>query len=256
MKYGGRQEIKDAFMNGFSYETFYMANNVTNYNVIGAANNGGSCIEINSLGKFEFWIRHTETPEGNSSKYLIIGTNVSAVAGKYHHVVCTYDRDAHHAAIYIDGRKAGEADVPNRYAFPNNTDWLAVGGDASARPDPDHPGNLLSDLPLNGEIQIARMYGKALSWEEVFLLYLEAIDGERSGNAPPVSGKKVYISGGTLYIKGFSGSAAVNVYNLPGHKLAEYKAVENHVPVNLAGGIYVVTVSDKGILYKYKVTVK
>jgi hypothetical protein len=68
---------------------------------------------------------------------------------------------------------------------------------------------------------------------------------------------KVYAENGVLKVKEFSATASLAVYNLLGQKIADYKAVNSGVEINLPSkGIYIVNVQDKGVTSSYKVIVQ
>jgi hypothetical protein len=67
---------------------------------------------------------------------------------------------------------------------------------------------------------------------------------------------KVYTADGALYLNGFSNNVSLNIYNLVGQKVAGYAAVSGSVPVSLAKGVYIVTVTDKGKSVSSKVIIK
>ena len=75
---------------------------------------------------------------------------------KWHHIVATYDRSIR--KIYIDGVLALHADLDNFSFFIDNN--IAIGGSA-----------LLGILPYVGKIDDVAVFNRALSQDEVMLLY-------------------------------------------------------------------------------------
>ena len=119
---------------------------------------GGAGIEQASGGLIQFYC-HV------GGDYKNLKSSVTAEKGRYYHVVGVYDKAAQQTRIYVDGRPAGEMEAKGSFGFPSNTDahWIAIGGDCNGS------GN--AQFSLNGDVVIARMYGKALTRDEAYLLY-------------------------------------------------------------------------------------
>lgn len=160
--YKNNQQIKDAFSNGFSYEALYMVNNTSStMSPISAQEGGGAGIEHTTT--FEFWAHI-----GGAYKTLKGG---SVTPKKFQHVIAIYDKTNAKLVMYVDGTKVGEMAAAGNFAFPGNTaaQWIAIAGDAGT-------GSTVQS-PMDGEIVFARMYGKAVSRDEVYRMY-EAVKGE------------------------------------------------------------------------------
>ena len=73
----------------------------------------------------------------------------------------------------------------------------------------------------------------------------------------PVSANdgNIYVNNGTLYLVNYPASS-VGIYSLLGQKVASFDAVSDKVNVNLASGIYIVTVQFDGKIATQKVIVK
>ena len=93
----------------------------------------------------------------------------------YHHYVTVYDRVNKKSYIYVDGvLKKDNSDA----AFPESTNehsfayaryqWFCVGGDAA------NVVNSRCDFPLYGYVSVARVWGKALTADDVAGLYASA----------------------------------------------------------------------------------
>ncbi len=85
--------------------------------------------------------------------------------GRYYHVVGVWDKAAGKARIYIDGELKKEVDASGDLKIANDgSRWFAICGDPSG----DNASNA-----WNGEVGIARIYDKALTEEDVKLIYAE-----------------------------------------------------------------------------------
>ncbi|MDR1335288.1 MAG: metallophosphoesterase [Tannerella sp.] len=158
MDYQNNQVVKDAFVNAFSFETLYMANSTSaTLAPLSAQHTGGAGIAARS-GVIEFWIYL-------NGAYVTVGSGLTMELGRYYHVVTTYDKNTEKAIIYVDGNKVGELPAVGSFGFPalTNAQWIGIGADASTSAN--------ADFSLNGDVVIARMYGKALSHDEVSALY-------------------------------------------------------------------------------------
>ncbi len=156
--YAQSTSIKNAFSNGFSFELLYKTNNTNNVCPLSAQESGGAGIEQANGGLIQFYC-HV------GGGYKVLKSSVTAKTGTYYHVVATYDKAAERICIYINGRPAGEMAAKGDFAFPSDVSarWIGIGGDA-------HGGNT-AQFSLNGDIVVARMYGKAVSRDEAYLLY-------------------------------------------------------------------------------------
>lgn len=150
--------IGKAFANGFSFEVLYKPNTTGNVCPLSAQESGGAGIEQASGGLIQFYC-HV------GGGYKNLKSSVTAEKGRYYHVVGVYDKAAQQTRIYVDGRPAGEMEAKGSFGFPSSTDahWIAIGGDCNGS------GN--AQFSLNGDVVIARMYGKALTRDEAYLLY-------------------------------------------------------------------------------------
>jgi hypothetical protein len=156
--YRNNTTVKSAFVNAFSMETLYKPRQVGNMTPLSAQDSGGAGIEQSSGGVIQFWAHI-------GGGYQTLNSSVTVIPGQYYHVVGAYDRVAGRMTIYVNGQRAGNRMVSGSFAFPANVDahWIGIGGDASTGAN--------AQFPLNGEVVRARMYGKALSLDEVKLLY-------------------------------------------------------------------------------------
>lgn len=156
--------IKNAFANGFTFETLYMTatNIATLMHPFSALESGGAGLmqSYTAAKLFQFRIRF-------GSAYKDLYSTIPVVAGKYYHVIVSYDKTTSKIRMYIDGVLAGESTVTGTFSLPANTaaQWIGIGGDAGT--------GTTCQNPLNGEIVTARMYNRAITRDEVYWLYQE-----------------------------------------------------------------------------------
>lgn len=156
--YKNSKRIKDAFFSGFALETAYMTNDLRNAAPLSGKEWEGVGIEQEEGGQIEFWAFVGD-------KFKKTKSSVFVTPGEYYHVIAMYDKNSAKMHLYVNGKKAGETDVPGDFFIPKREDchWLAIGGDT-------HPSGRLT-LPLNGDVVLARMYGRVLTDDEIYLLY-------------------------------------------------------------------------------------
>lgn len=160
VNYAGNAAMKEAFQKAFTLETVYSPDNLSNMCVMSGQENGFAGIEQASGGQICFFAFV-------GGGYKVLKSNITAEVGETYHVVAVYDGAENVTRIFINGKPAGEMEAQGTLSFPGDEDahWIAVGGDAS-------PGNY-AQYSLEGTISRARIYGKALSRDEAYLLYLE-----------------------------------------------------------------------------------
>lgn len=164
INYTSDSDIGNALKNGFTFEVLYKTNNTNNVCPMSAQESGGAGIEQASGGQIQFWAHI------NGGYQKVLGS-VSAVSGSYYHVIAIYNKTAGKIALYVNGALAGETSVSGNLALPSNTaaHWICVGGDASTGAN--------SQYALNGEVIVARMYGKAVSRDEVYWMNKDLAEG-------------------------------------------------------------------------------
>jgi hypothetical protein len=159
--YSANATVKTAFQKAFSYEVFFMAYNptATTFSPLSSETAGGSGIEIVNQ-KIAFWIRI-------NNAWKNISSEITVEPGKYYHAVGTYNKSEEKIVIYVNGEKKGELIVPGDFNLPPAQQWIAIGGDPTSETS--------IRWSLNGEVGIARLYGKPLSSLEVLLLYKDIV---------------------------------------------------------------------------------
>ena len=82
-------------------------------------------------------------------------------------VVQTLDVETPVMSIYVDGKFAGKTQLAGQMTLPTgNAKYFCIGGDASAAGD-------YAEFLLNGEVAMARMYGRALTGPEIKRLFVD-----------------------------------------------------------------------------------
>ena len=176
---------------GFSLEVYCKANSFP-YSAImspmSPQQGGGFGFEFGTDGKIKF---NMNAYGYSATKNGCVGTQLSCNFGaadkgidptEYNHYVLTYDKEADSAFIYVNGNEVTgnySSAYPDIFqqqpSFPYaRYHWIAVGGDTK--------GNIGSaiDYPWYGTISIARVWSKALSNEDVNVLYNYAQGGNRT----------------------------------------------------------------------------
>lgn len=165
--YADDEVMQKAFSNGFSLEVLYKSNNTNDVCPLSAQESGGCGIEQEKNGNIQFYCRM-------GSSYQTITSDVKVEVGKYYHVVAVYDKDLTQTRIYVNGVLAGTKEAEGSYSFPPQKEawWMVIGGDAHTSEN--------AQYNLNGDVVFARMYGKALNFDEADLLYEEATSAAKA----------------------------------------------------------------------------
>lgn len=130
----------------FTIETDFMMNSVRNQAIFGNTESGGIAFESTSGGNVELWAHI-----GGAYKRL----GVTLEAGKPYHMAATYD--GAQIMLYVNGEKVKTLAASGQVKQPNVN--FAIGADPSAN---DQGG-----IVLDGDVSTARLYGIALSPEEI-----------------------------------------------------------------------------------------
>ncbi len=144
---------------------------------ISAQQSGGFGFEFGINGSIAFnantYGYHSSGNACAGSK-AVISTAANTLNTEYNHYVLVFDRNNCFSRIYINGQlvKSTASNVMSIYddpAFPfAPCQWIGICGDTKAVRN-------ACDFPFNGEISIARFWGKALSEEDVDHLYQQAV---------------------------------------------------------------------------------
>ena len=135
-----------------------MTNNTNNVCPLSAQESGGAGIEQASGGLIQFYARY-------GGSYKVLKSSVTASTKRYYHVIATYDATSQTTRMYVDGVPVGTADAAGDFGLPANkaAQWVAIGGDAGSGAN--------AQYALNGEVVVARMYGKTLNRDDAYWLY-------------------------------------------------------------------------------------
>ena len=118
----------------------------------------GVCLQANT-GLIQF-----ETHVGGGWKSP--KSTVVPRANQYYHVVCTWNKTAGIAAIYVDGKLEGTVNTSGDLKFHDtsvNKRWFGIGADPS--------GSDQGEASFYGEVVIARLYDAPMSEAEAAALY-------------------------------------------------------------------------------------
>ena len=118
----------------------------------------GVCLQANT-GLIQF-----ETHVGGSWKSP--KSTIIPAANQYYHVVCTWDKSAGMAIIYVDGKREGSVNTSGDLKFHDTSvdkRWFGIGADPS--------GTDQGEASFYGEVVIARLYDAPMSEAEAAALY-------------------------------------------------------------------------------------
>lgn len=157
VNYVGDAAIKNALQNGFSMEVMYMTNNTDDVCPMSAQESGGAGIEQDAGGQILFYCHL-------GGSYKVLHSSVVVEPSKWYHVIATYDKAAGMLRMFVNGSPAGQLEVSGDMTLPSEeAQWIAIGGDAGK--------NGYAQYNLDGEVCAARMYSKAVSRDEAYLIY-------------------------------------------------------------------------------------
>lgn len=165
--YNTSKAFQNGMNDGFSLETVFMLNKYPEgsgeVRIFSSVESGGTGIFVTASdigSRIAFEINLSQT----GSMYLV--SNVSPELGKYYHVVCTWDKEAARAKIYINGSSGGELSAKGDYKQPSSTSlqWFGIGVDTGYQ----------GQCALNGDVLAARVYDDVLGAEEVEALWKKA----------------------------------------------------------------------------------
>lgn len=155
----GRDEMCADMVDGHSLEVLMKMDaapaNDNDASILCNLENGGSCIRIyKKVIESMFYI---------DGSYKYCTSTVTPEAGKYYHIIATYNKEEGKIILYINGEQAVSTDVSGTLGLPNyDSRYFVVGGNPSGT-------HAYNSWP--GSVSVARVYDKALSAEEVQTLY-------------------------------------------------------------------------------------
>ena len=159
-RFDGFEARYDDIKDGVSFEFYgeldalYSRNGTQYVNPFSNQGNGGCGLECSAAGSMQFWV-HV------NGGYKHPGAAVSANVPL--HVVGTFDGET--VRVYINGELKASESAAGVITFPADasTRYLCIGGDSGA--------NGATEAPMAGKLVTANVYGRALSAEDVALLY-------------------------------------------------------------------------------------
>lgn len=163
--YSNNDKIKSALTSGFTMETFFVASDVSaEQTPMSSQEKGGCGFWIYSGGDFYFYVAD------EAGTYYDVQSTASLKPGKYYHAVATYSTSDRTLRLYINGYPAGEKKIDADLSLvPDEANRrLIIGGDAG-------PDASACQFPFNGNVMIARLYSKAISRDEEYVLYKDVI---------------------------------------------------------------------------------
>ncbi len=184
--FGDDPSIQKQMGNQYSYEVYIKAATATPAAIM-------SALSAQQSGGFGFELQTTGVIKGNFASYGYrtsksaagaMNVNPASEAGtldtEWAHYIVSMDRTTLSSVIYKNGAKIAEAsntaDSPARAgaSFPYAPhQWFCINGDASNKVD-----MASCDYPFQGQISIARVWGKALTAVDAQALYMEATTTE------------------------------------------------------------------------------
>ena len=173
--------IVDMLANALSFEVYMKAGTATpaaTMSPISMQQGGGYGFEFQTTGKVKFnfntyGYRTTKGDAGNDGPHS--STEEGTLTTDYDHYVVVANRPDIYSRIYKNGELVAENISENESRFLGQYlpyagyQWVAIGGDAKANVD-----HSACDFPFQGNISIARAWGKSLTEEDVKALYAQA----------------------------------------------------------------------------------
>lgn len=169
IEYEDNSEMKEKIMTGHTMETIcmvtYDGETVPDKEAkpFSSMEGGGTGFLItgNSRNNVMTFLPNVSTSGGSTWRWTTSGIRLEK--GRFYHLIGVYDPDSQKSRIYVDGQLCNEIDAPGIFRFASSgCQWFCIGGD----PGPNKSiGN-----SWRGAVAMARVYGKALTDEEVKLV--------------------------------------------------------------------------------------
>ena len=176
--------IVDMLANALSFEVYMKAGTATpaaTMSPISIQQGGGYGFEFQTTGKVKFNFNtygygfNAKKGKYEAGNYGPHTTTDSVLSTDYDHYVAVADRPGLYSRIYKNGEliaenvSSDESRFKGQYLPYTGYQWVAIGGDAKANVD-----HSACDFPFQGNISIARAWGKSLTEEDVKALYAQA----------------------------------------------------------------------------------
>ena len=160
--YNGNEKIEKAFTSDFTMETFFFSSDVSFPQTPMSSQEQGGLGYWMEGGSLYFYVSDAD------GKYYSVKSSAPLQGGKYYHAVATYSTSDRTLRLYINGYPAGETLVePDLGLVRSECRHLIIGGDVG----PDG----LCQFPLNGCVMVARLYSRAITRDEDYVLYKDVI---------------------------------------------------------------------------------
>lgn len=168
--YSQDEVIKEALQNHFTMELLCKPNSTDGMCPFSGQESGGFGIEQTSGGIINFYAHI-------GGGYKILKSSSAIEAGKYYHIVATYDKAESVIRLFVNGNPVDEMEVSGEVRLPNEVaQWIGIGADAK--------DNTTGQFAFDGDILVARLYGKAVSRDEVYWMYKYVNDKKENGYEP------------------------------------------------------------------------
>jgi len=170
MDYHSDQGLRETLSKGFSVETVFSA--------LALPSGKADAAVFSSVQDAGFGIGVTSGSSGNhicfelyTDKHYTLDSGIVPVPGYYYHVAATWDQESGMARLYVDGVMKAEKTVGSTLSLPSDSasSWFCIGGDCSSAVN-------YAERAWQGEVAVARLWGKALDAGEIRLLYEKVIN--------------------------------------------------------------------------------
>ena len=181
---GDNPTIMGQLSDAFSVEVYCKNSSslpLTNTRVIGCGTGYGIGLQMSSRGS----IGYSTTTQGNKedgshAKTQWSWTQDGILTSDYMHYVIVFDRTNFTSKLYVNGELVSTRWLTFKECLVfewTPTEWLAIGGDASGTYEKT---TSLGSYPFQGDIAMVRIYGKALTSNEVQTLQGILVTREKS----------------------------------------------------------------------------
>ena len=163
--YSSDKDLREKLSQGFSAEIVFSA---------GALPSGKADAAVfSSVQDGGFGIGVTSGTSGNhicfelyADKHYTLDSGITPIPGYYYHVIALWDKETAKARLYVDGVLKSEKTISGALSLPSDSagSWFCIGGDSSSSVN-------YAERTWQGEVAVARLWGKALDADEIALLH-------------------------------------------------------------------------------------
>ena len=171
--YDNNYEIRNALANGHSFEVLCMANytgTIPNVEAkpLSAMQSGGTGLMVTNISgarQNELTFLPNITTSG-SSTWRWTTSGIVPETQVFYHVVGVWNPEEQKSYIYVNGELKNTIDAPGLFRLASvNCNWFGIGADPASA--------TTAHNSWNGDVAIARVYGKPLTQEDVTYLWNE-----------------------------------------------------------------------------------